>query len=103
MLLSLGFECLWGLFSVAIRGLVESLCAIRANASLELIVEDRGLLSLLCGLNVLTSPSLSVIEESPRDDKCNLSVAYLLFGFIGISSMFWPHISASFSSAVRGR
>lgn len=105
MLRNLGFEGLITLLSATSLGLVSSRWATLASASFELTVEDKGRRIRLSGLKKLTSLSLSVNDESPRDEICNrpLSDRLCLFGFAVILSRFCPDIRASFSSGVKGR
>lgn len=90
VLRNLGFECLRRPLSATSLGLNKSRWPTLASASLELTVDDKGRRNRRrCGLNTLTSLSLSVKDESPRDGIRNLpSSETFLLGFIETVSMF---------------
>lgn len=104
VLRNLVFVGLITLPSATSLGLVSSRWATLANASFELIVDDNGRRNRRSGLNMLTSLSLSVNDESPREGICNrpLSDKICLLGF-AVMSIFCPDIRASFSSGVSGK
>lgn len=104
VLRSLGFGLIT-LLSATSLGLVSSRWATLANASFELIVDDNGRRNRRWGLNTLTSLSLSVNDESPREGTCNLPLSdkLCLVGFVLMLSISSPDMRASFSSGVKGK
>lgn len=89
VLRSLGLDCLSIEVSATSLGLIRSRWQTLANASFELRVDDTGRRYFHSGLNTLMSLSLSVNDESPRVEMCNLlAPVFLLFVFIGVVSKF---------------